>query len=236
MESGSQILASLRELAQQEQPLILLNTYRGVPVVTTARIINVSSGYVAVSVHEFQAVCMSIEGNTHIQSDYLSQAYQAEAVAVDVLKKQAILTDFTPVEEGVGKRVNVRVRPDDPMDVEITGDDFTINGKVADVSTSGVGIYTLAAYVFGEMPVEPGAAVSVTIRLPKTQHALQLPGQVSNLVYQEGNIIQRIGVRIDAQAELVAELQDYVSVREEEILHELELIYDTLRRDSEKRR
>lgn len=236
MESGSQILANMRELAQNEQPLILLNTYRGVPVVTTARIINVSSGYVAVSVHEYQAVCMSIEGNTHVQSDYLSQAYQAEAVAVDVLKKQAILTDFVPVEEGVGKRVNVRVRPENPMDVEISGDDFSISGKVADISTSGVGIYTLAAYVFDEMPAEPGAPVFVDIKMPKTPHTLRLPGKVSNLIYREGNIIQRIGVRIDAGAELAMELQNYVSVREEAILHELELIYETMRRDSEKRR
>jgi hypothetical protein len=31
-------------------------------------------------------------------------------------------------------------------------------------------------------------------------------------------------------------LQDYVSVREQAILHELRLIYETIRRDSEKRR
>jgi hypothetical protein len=236
MEEGSQILTRVRELAKQEQPLILLNTYRGVPVVTTARIINVSSGYVAVSVHEYQAVCMSMDGNTHVQSDYLSQAYHAEAVAVDVLKKQAILTDFVPVEEGIGKRVNVRVRPENPMEVEISGKDFSISGKVADISTSGVGIYTLAAYVYGEMPMERGEAVFVDIRLPETSHVKRLPGIVTYLIYREGNIIQRIGVRIDARAEEVADLQDYISEREQTILHELELIYDTMRRDSEKRR
>lgn len=236
MESSSQILARMRELAQQEQPLILLNTYRGVPVVTTARIINVSSGYVAVSVHEYQAVCMSMDGNTHVQSDYLSQAYQAEAVAVDVLRKQAILTDFVAVEEGVGKRVDVRVRPENPLDVEISGDDFTISGKVADVSSSGVGIYTLAAYVQGELPLEQGEAVSIEIKLPKSDRVLRLPGRVTNLIYREGNIIQRIGVRIDSRTEQVLELQDYVNTREQAILHELELIYDTMRRDSEKRR
>jgi hypothetical protein len=236
MESGSQILVRMRELSAQEQPLILLNTYRGVPVVTTARITNVSSGYVAVNVHEYQAVCMSMDGNTHVQSDYLSQAYQAEAVAVDVLKKQAILTDFVPVEEGIGRRVNVRVRPENPMDVEISGEDFSISGKIADISTSGVGIYTLAAYVYGEMPMDQGEAVYVDIKLPNISHPLRLPGEVTNLIYHEGNIIQRIGVRIDAGIEQLTELQDYVSVREQAILHELRLIYETIRRDSEKRR
>lgn len=236
MESANQILVRVRELLEQEQPLILLNTYRGVPVVTTARITNVSSGYVAVNVHEYQAVCMSMEGTTHVQSDHLNQAYQAEAVAVDVLKKQAILTDFIPVEEGIGRRVSVRVRPENPMDVEISGEDFSINGKVADISTSGVGIYTLAAYVNGEMPIEQSDSVYVEVILPNNSRALRLPGEVTNLVYHEGNIIQRIGVKIDAESDQLADLQDYVSVREDEILRELNLIYDTICRDSEKRR
>jgi len=236
MESASQILVRVRELLEQEQPLILLNTYRGVPVVTTARITNLSSGYVAVNVHEYQAVCMSMEGTTHVQSDHLNHAYQAEAVAVDVLKKQAILTDFVPVEEGIGRRVSVRVRPENPMDVEISGEDFRINGKVADISTSGVGIYTLAAYVNGEMPIGQSDSVYVDVILPNNSRALRLPGEVTNLVYHEGNIIQRIGVRIDAESDQLADLQDYVSVREDEILRELKLIYETICRDSEKRR
>lgn len=236
MDSGSQILVRMRELAVQGQPLILLNTYRGVPVVTTARITNVSSGYVAVNVHEYQAVCMSMDGNTHVQSDYLSQAYQAEAVAVDVLKKQAILTDFVTVEEGIGRRVNVRVRPENPIDVEISGEEFNISGKVADISTSGVGIYTLAAYVYGEMPMERGEVVFVNIKLPNSSRALHLPGEVTNMIYHEGNIIHRIGVRIDAKTDQLMDLQDYVSVREAAILHELKLIYETICRDSERRR
>lgn len=235
MESGSQIMARIQELAENEQPLILLNTYRGVPVVTTARIINVSSGYVAVGVHEYQAVCMSLDGNTHVQSDYLDSVYQADAVAVDVLKKQAILTDFVNVEEGVGKRVDVRVRPENPLDVEISGGEFSISGKVADISTSGVGIYTLAAYVYEDLPLEQHEPVFIDIKLPPTGRVVRLPGEVTNLIQREGNIIHRIGVRINAKDELVADLQAYISERQESILHELELIYDTMRQESTKK-
>lgn len=235
MESGSQVMARIQELAENEQPLILLNTYRGVPVVTTARIINVSSGYVAVGVHEYQAVCMSLDGNTHVQSDYLNNVFQADAVAVDVLKKQAILTDFIAVEEGVGKRVDVRVRPENPLDVEISGGEFSISGKVADISTSGVGIYTLAAYVYEDLPLERGEPVFVDIKLPSSGRVLRLPGEVSNLIQREGNVIQRIGVRIDAKTLLVEDLQAYISERQESILHELQLIYDTMRQESAKK-
>lgn len=232
MESGSHVIVRIQELAENEQPLILLNTYRGVPVVTTARIINVSSGYVAVGVHEYQAVCMSLDGNTHVQSDYLDNVYQADAVAVDVLKKQAILTDFIAVEEGVGKRVDVRVRPENPLDVEISGGEFSISGKVADISASGVGIYTLAAYVYEDLPLEQDEPVFVDVKLPTTGSVVRMPGKVTNLIQREGNIIQRIGVRIDAETELGADLQAYISERQESILHELELIYDTMRQES----
>lgn len=235
MDYGSQIMARMDDMAEYEQPLILLNTYRGVPVVTTARILNVSSGYVAVSVHEYQAVCMKLDGSTHIQSDYLKEVFQADAVAVDVLRKQAILTDFIVVEEGVGKRVDIRVRPENPLDVEISGDEFSISGKVADISASGVGIYTLAAYVSEELPLERGEKVFVDLKLPPAGRVLRLPGEVTNLIQREGNVIHRIGVRIGADAEPAADLQAYVSSREESILHELELIYETMRRESELR-
>lgn len=233
MESVSQLMSRMAELAEHEQPLILLNTYRGVPVVTTARIINVSSGYVAVGVHEYQAVCMKLDGTTHVQSDYLDEVFQADAVAVDVLKKQAILTDFMAVEQGVGKRVDVRVRPESPLDVEISGDEFSISGKVADISSSGVGIYTLAAYVHEELPLERGEFVYVDVKLPSDEGVLRLPGEVSNLIQREEGVIQRIGVRINADEKLLANLRSYVYKRQEDILHELELIYETMCREIE---
>ena len=80
-----------------------------------------------------------------------------------------------------------------------------------------------------------GEKVFVDLKLPPAGRVLRLPGEVTNLIQREGNVIHRIGVRIGADAEPAVDLQTYVSSREESILHELELIYETMRRESELR-
>src|SRR5512145_944747 len=80
---------------QQGRPLHLLNTYRGIPVVYDARIIMINQGYVALNVHPYQATCMALENKTYVQSDTSQDLFLAKTVALDVVKCQAILTEFT---------------------------------------------------------------------------------------------------------------------------------------------
>jgi hypothetical protein len=222
-------------LLEQGKPARLINTYRGIPINNDARLITISQGYVAFSVHEYQAVCMTLEGKTFIQSDLLPEVYQARAVAVDVLTKQAILTEFAGVGTTVGKRMAVRVQPKEPVDVEIYDGKHRLPGKLADVSTTGVGVFTFATYIYGELTFEKSENVYIDVRMPVSDVILRFEGKITSVAHQKGTFLHRLGVKLLPNPETDLALLQYITQRQNEILRELKAIYETMAQDKEKR-
>lgn len=228
----SQLFASLQE---QRKPVRLINTYRGIPISNEAQVITISQGYVAFRVHEYQAVCITLEGKTFVQSDLLPEVYQARAVAVDVLTRQAILTEFSGVGTAIGKRMAVRVQPKEPTDVEIYDGGRRIPGKLADISASGMGVFTFATYIYGELSFEKSENVFIDVSMTSNESILHCEGKVTSVAHQKGSFLHRLGVKLhpDPATELV--LEQYVSQRQDEVLRELKAIYVTMAQDKEKR-
>jgi len=222
-------------LLEQRKPATLINTYRGIPITHEARIVTISQGYVAFSVHEYQAVCMTLEGKTLVKSNLLPEVYQARAVAVDVLTKQAILTEFTGSGTSVGKRMAVRVQPKIPVDVELYDGKHRIPGKLADISTTGVGIFTFATYIYGELSFEKSENVYIDVRMPTSDTILRFEGKITSVMHQKGTFLHRLGVKLLPNPATDATLQQYVTLRQDEVLHELQAIYETMARDKDKR-
>ena len=222
-------------LLEQRKPVRLINTYRGIPITNEARIITISQGYVAFSVHEYQAVCMTLEGKTFAQSEMLPEVYQARAVAVDVLTRQAILTEFTGVGNTVGKRMAVRVQPKEPTDVEIYDGKRRIPGKLADISTTGVGVFTFATYIYGELSFEKSENVFIDVRMPTSEVILRFEGKITSVAHQKGTFLHRLGVKLLPNPVTDPALLLYVTQRQDEVLRELKAIYETMAQDKEKR-
>jgi hypothetical protein len=222
-------------LLEQQKPVKLINTYRGIPITNEARIITISQGYVAFNVHEYQAVCMTLEGKTFIQSALLPEVYQARAVAVDVLTKQAILTEFTSVGTTVGNRMAARVQPKEPADVEIYDGNRRIPGKLADISTTGVGVFTFATYIYGEISFEKSENVYIDVRMPLSDEILRFEGKITSVMHQKGTFLHRLGVKLVPNPATDGALLQYITQRQNEILRELKAIYETMARDKEKR-
>ena len=222
-------------LLEQQKPARLLNTYRGIPITNEARIITISQGYVAFTVHEYQAVCMTLEGKTFVQSDLLPEVYQARAVAVDVLTKQAILTEFAGVGTTVGNRMAARVQPKEPADVEIYDGKRRIPGKLADISTVGVGVFTFATYIYGELSFEKNENVFLDVRMPISAEILRFEGTITSVMHQKGTFLHRLGVKLTSNPATDEVLLQYITQRQNEILRELKAIYETMARDKEKR-
>jgi len=235
MKDLDDVLKQFDVIADQEKPIRLINAYRGMPVSYEANIVTINQGYVALKVHPYQATCMALEGKTHVQSDLLSEVYRAKAVAVDVLKSQAILTEFTGAGGTVGNRMTVRVQPREPIDAEIYDGEHRIPGKLADISSTGVGVFTFATYIYGDLTFEKGGKVFIDFRLPIAESIVRCQGKITSLVHQAGTFLHRLGLQITAIPASEPVLLQYVAMRQEEILEELKRVYKSMYQDKDLR-
>ncbi len=235
MKDLDDVMKQFEAIAAQEKPIHLINSYRGIPVSYEASIVTINQGYVALKVHPYQATCMALEGKTHVQSDLLPEVYRAKAVAVDVLKSQAILTEFAGVGGTVGNRMTARVQPREPIDAEIYDGEHRIPGKLADISPTGVGVFTFATYIYGDLTFEKGGKVFVDFRLPTSEPVIRCQGKITSLVHQAGTFLHRLGLQITATPSSEPLLQQYVALRQEEILDEMKRVYKSMYQDKDLR-
>jgi len=228
MNTQDEMMRNIHELHAAGKTIKLLNTYRGFPVSYDATILAVDQGYVAARVHEYQAVSMALEGKTHLQSDLLPEVIRATVVAVDVVKRQAVLTEFEGVGNAVGKRADIRVHPNEPLDAEIYDGQRRIGGKIADISTSGVGVFTFAAYIYGDLSFEKDREVFIDFRLPNADAIIRFHGVVTSVVDQKGTFLHRLGAKIFPGPDAKPLLESYIAARQDETLRELKLIYESM--------
>jgi hypothetical protein len=219
-----------RQVLESRQLVTLLNTYRGFPITYPATLMAVDQGYVAMTVHEYQAVAIALEGKTYIQSSVLPEVIQGTAVGVDVTRKRVAVTELQGVGHSVGQRSSIRVQPGEPIDAEIYDGRRRIAGKIADISTVGVGIFTFAAYIYGDLSFEKDKEVYIDFRLPNADTVLRFHGMIASITAQKGTYMHRLGLKIFPTSEVEPLLQEYIDQRKDETMLELKLVYESMSR------
>lgn len=220
-------MSLFHEMAAKNQPLTLLNTYRGIPIDFPAQICHVEQGYVRVKVVAYQVACLALDNSTFIQGDLLPTTFQARVVAVNVNSHEATLTEFNPVDDSIGRRSHIRVQPHEPMDAEIRSGDQRTTGKLADISSYGLGVYTFATYFYGDIRFKKGEDIWIEVTLPGSEKPSVFRGTVTSILHQSATFVSRVGVQIKPDS-LNSLLEEYVFSRQEEILQELELVYSSM--------
>ena len=223
------------QISAKQQPLRLINTYKGLTISDDAQIIDNSQGYITLRVTELQAACLALDGKTYIQNELLPQLYKAHAVTVDMVKKETVLTEFTNAGQSIGKRISNRVQPRVPVEVEICCGEHHITGKVADISSKGMGIYTFAAYIYGELPFIKNSEIYIDMKLPGSEKVIRVPGKVTNIVKQQGTLLHRLGIRILSNRKTGSQLSVYITKRQKEIARELMAIYEVMCQEPQSR-
>lgn len=221
------VMSLFHEMAANSQPLTLLNTYRGIPINFPAQIDYVEQGYVAVKVVAYQAACLALDSSTFVQGELLPTTYQARVVTVNVINREATLTEFNPVGDSIGKRSHIRVQPHEPVDAEIRSGDQRTIGKLADISSFGLGVYTFATYFYGDIHFKKGQEIWIEFNLPGSEKSSTFKGTVTSILHQSATFLSRVGIQIRPES-LNVILEEYVSHRQKEILRELGLVYDSM--------
>ena len=229
------LMAIFQYLSAEKRVVKLYNTYRGLPLDTDTAIVGVAEGEITTSVFGYQAVSMALEGQTHLQAPSLPGTLRATVVQVDLKKKRAVLTDFTNIEGSVGNRRLVRVEPSENLEVKIYDGRQHIRGRVADISSEGMCIYTFFANLYG-LNFENDKEVFIDFTPPYSNSTVRYKGIITSLINRQEGYLHRLGLKIYTSPEIKSQLEEYINRRQKEIMNELEKRYLTLKKRKKSRR
>ncbi len=226
--SGEDIMRRLWNNFQAQEPVILLNMFRGVPVSHEATLAIISQKYAALNVDGLQATCIFLEKRAFLQSDFLPDVVQAHPVSVDVAHGEVILTRFSPTGINFARRMSLRVQPKESVRVQIRTRRATVMGSMADLSEKGMGIYTFGAYVNEQMAFSRNEVVSLELVLPLVERELDLRGRVINVSRERITLLNRCGIEIAVDPETESVIQEFIVQRKKQIYQELEAVYQNI--------
>ena len=229
IEMPEEALDRLKQIAQSQEALVLLNEYRGVPVSYGASIRRVEGSAAIFNVHKYQAVCLTIEGKTKIQSKPLALAVTARVVTMDVIARTATLTDFHPALYTTERKQAVRVKPNLPMTVEALPEHRIINGRLESLSQTGMGLYIPQTQLTfdPETVFQRGMALDLRVQLPTEESPIEVTGTIARGVQEEGVYALTVNLVV-ADAEARRALSGYIAHRQAAIAEELQTVYEQL--------
>lgn len=167
MEPREEIHILLQRIAERPRSIGLINTYKSLPIAYPAAVISHDGNSAIVKTEQLQVLCVSRDSYTYLQSEVFPAIVKAQALEVDFQHDQVLLNEFNYVMGSIGKRMQVRVEPSDPIVGLIFGKDEnrTIVCEIADISLDGLGIFiTEEIDIKKEYP--PGTHVTIHFRLP----------------------------------------------------------------------
>jgi c-di-GMP-binding flagellar brake protein YcgR len=118
----------------------LLNYYKEVPISFDAKIVDIDSGVMEVSVHSVQAAAISIQKATLIQSDRLPHPVVAKVLRLDTKNRIAFLSHLAYATIPSERRKFVRVKVADRVGATFTNGAKSVSGHILDISIGGVAV------------------------------------------------------------------------------------------------
>ena len=222
MSGPEDLPGQLEQIARLEPVVTLLNEYQGVPVSYEALVQRVDTGTAQLAVHKYQAVCLSLEAETVLQSKLLSLALRARVAALDVVTGAATLADFTPTAYLVGRRQAIRLRPQPPVEVSV--ENLRLNGRLINLSVSGLGLHLPLPSGVAEPDFQMNPDLRIRLQLPTEGSPAELAGRVAHSNFRNGAFILGINLASDAQPRL----ESYIAQRQAAVAQELESVYNQL--------
>ena len=215
-EDQAEILAILQ--AHQKKPLKLINYYKGIPLSYPATIVSINKGIVDLDVHEMQAFTIEKTHSAFIRSPLFKHDLFAQSQYVNIAKKAATFVKFSYVEIMAERRSFVRVGVEGRLAVTITTPQGLVEGVLADVSLSGIGVL-----IDHTCPLEAGADTTVqfTLRSPETGQAI--PASIAAVMVSVSGERPPYSYRFNFTLEKLLERQisQYIFQRQVEIIREV---------------
>ena len=235
-EMDGKTLQMLVALAKQKTPVKLVNAYKSYPVSHEAAILSLSkSGLVRVQTHKHQILCLYREQNTTLIGQAFPGYIKAHVENLDLVHLTADLGRFQYSPEPFTARETARVTPRDviPVWVTIKETGFRIRCELSDISLEGLA-FLLPVEYYVPNRFRRGAEVLVTFELPAigSGQPTEVRGQgaIRNTMGAAGLQKKRIGVRLRYQNPQNFVVSQFIQMRIQELLREMDMSFVGLTR------
>lgn len=227
------IIQQILSFFPETDQLTLINSYRGVPIMYEASLLKVHDDTIVVKAHKYQSVCMELTKRTFFRNDQIP-TIQGRVLRSDIENMTVTLGELTVTDTEIGNRKTIRVSPKDPIPVTIKKKHSRqqIIASLVDISIIGVGVYWISVFMDQVRFFKPNTDVTVSISLPasdnKPWYELTMGASIANIQSLDGIQKFRLGLQITTTSKNQKQIQDYVTVRQNEIIREIRMLYDVL--------
>lgn len=210
-------------VAESISPPRILTSFRGVPFACNAKVLAVGQKDVTFSIEPLQARAVEKTGTSVIMSPLHAMTFRVMATGVDCEHGRVSFAQFlTQRRGGADKRLNLRVEPEQSIEVKMRFQGQEVSGSLLDVSVVSL------AVSFSNKDVEnfdEGAPVELLI--PELAPEFGVPMEAEGRIIRRMPLTDRdthecgvvIYLRIDHK--LFDHLERYVAVRRVAIIREL---------------
>ena len=213
-EDCKQILATLAQIqsGRLANDLKLINYFRQIPVSYGAGILTVEPDSAEFSVHQIQAVVITLEKITILRSRHFPRDVVANVNYVNVEKSRVVLSSFSYALVRADRRMSVRVELGEPVYACFHAADASVSGRLIDMSLTGISI---------AVDADPGLSLSEKGELNVTLPNDTITVPASLLTTKSDSSGCRLIFEIEATRATEVSISQYIFRRQVEIIKEL---------------
>ncbi len=218
------IIDTFRQMKLDDEKVVFLNLYKGVPIRSEAIILSVNDESVTFRVDRLQEIAMKLDGQGFIvKNDHFNKHLKADIVSSDFQNNTVILKNFIYLSNMPAlQREFIRVHPDILANVYLSQSGYEqTKGRLFDLSKNGLGVVSDENH-----GISVGSRLIVQFELNSSSimiegdRMIEVEGEVVNVISYKNSY--RYCMRIFPDTSMREKLSIYINKREQEILIELE--------------
>jgi len=186
------LLTILRQIARDQSSIRLMNIYKGLPISYDTNITSVGASEIQVPCSKNHIACLYYQGESYLMGDEIPVVIRSKVARLNLAKDYAVFSNFESAQDNIGKRMQIRVEPEEPImvGIEFKGSAFEFLAPLADISANGASVFFESTMFPGRLS-KPGNELTLSIPLPDsmTHKIKKLTGEKNIWIRTTGSTI-----------------------------------------------
>lgn len=207
------LIDALERLRQENQGLMLLNTYYGVPIQYRAKIVHTDPHSVLVKAHPIQETAAILQNGIYLLKDdrFMNDVYAAVTPKMVDGERLLELSRFDALKTSLFHRQNIRVQTSRPFALQVNHNTIGHKCHLFDISIGGVAATSKHAFA-----IEKNGEVTLRFPVEMMEKMGEVKGSFILRSSYEGGY--KYHFKIDLTKQQEADLGKYIVKREQEII------------------